>query len=249
MLSISQQKENKIEIPDVMLFKFRCLKYGLRALHERKLKIATLDSLNDPFEAMPFNATNSRVRGFLMHMKKEIGTQRGVLSFSWRWSNPVLWSHYADAHRGVCLGFGVPVVDSMNHNIFPVRYISRPLKLDSSFGWDQENAKINLDDEEQMENFAHALFFTKYTHWKYENEVRMLMDLGNKEGEHYFCPFCEDLKLWQVIVGAHCEVSPRELRLAMEGCDNAENIIVTFTKLSYREFKVIEDFSVPLSEI
>ena len=47
---------------------------------------------------------------------------RGVLCFSRGWHNPLLWSHYGDKHRGVCLGFDVP-----NAHIVHVSYNSSRL--------------------------------------------------------------------------------------------------------------------------
>jgi hypothetical protein len=50
-----------------------------------------------------------------------------MLCFSRDWHNPVQWSHYADKHRGICLGFDVP--DSL---LVPVQYTKEPPKLN----WD-----------------------------------------------------------------------------------------------------------------
>jgi len=41
-------------------------------------------------------------------MKNELAQERGLLRFSRDWHNPVLWSHYASRHTGLCLGFDVP---------------------------------------------------------------------------------------------------------------------------------------------
>jgi len=40
----------------------------------------------------------------------ELNDIAGVMCFSSTWKNPVMWSHYADQHRGICLGFEVPDV-------------------------------------------------------------------------------------------------------------------------------------------
>jgi hypothetical protein len=31
-----------------------------------------------------------------------------LLCFSADWSHPLIWAHYSDKHRGLCLGFEIP---------------------------------------------------------------------------------------------------------------------------------------------
>ncbi len=42
------------------------------------------------------------------------------------WSNPVIWAHYGDKHRGLCLGFEVPEMhgDPENDESHHVNYIA-----------------------------------------------------------------------------------------------------------------------------
>jgi len=70
---------------------------------------------------------------------------KGLLCFSRHWHNPVLWAHYADSHKGLCLGFDVPDGDR------DVAYVERPIKL------------THLDL-----SVADSMLFTKYEHWRYE---------------------------------------------------------------------------------
>jgi len=52
-------------------------------------------------------------REFLRWTKERLIGKLGLLCFSRNWHNPVLWSHYADKHRGICPGFDADDVVSV----------------------------------------------------------------------------------------------------------------------------------------
>jgi hypothetical protein len=78
-------------------------RYALSALALRRLKIARLAELNDPFELLAVDAETPLHREFFRRVKEKINATHGVLCFSRSWKNPVLWGHYADKLRGVAL--------------------------------------------------------------------------------------------------------------------------------------------------
>jgi Protein of unknown function (DUF2971) len=109
-----------------------------------------------------------------------------------------LWSHYADKHRGMCLGFDVPQ------------------KLAEKVDYKEERIIIeNVEQLEQKrdlladENFIKRLRRTKYEGWQYEDEYRVFVSLKGmlKEEDLYFCPFGDNLRLIEVILGARCTLS------------------------------------------
>jgi hypothetical protein len=83
-------------------------KYAIEDLERRRLKIARLDDLNDPFELMSCELPTPAHREAFQHYKASVARRYGALCFSRAWKNPVLWSHYGDKHKGICLGFDVP---------------------------------------------------------------------------------------------------------------------------------------------
>jgi len=85
--------------------------------------------------------------------------------------NILMWSHYADNHRGVCLEFSLENWDEMNKAILPVCYAARRplLRLD------QQNF-----DKGQL---IHAIALTKDRSWCYEREWRAL---GATRGKYKF---------------------------------------------------------------
>src|SRR5436305_495874 len=125
--------------------------YGLQDVRKRRLKIATLDELNDPFDFFGADLGDPADRKKLAIARKSIGQKFGLLCFSERWDNPVLWSHYAEKHRGVCLGFEIP-----DHLLGRVTYANRRFKLQP----DPLKAS-GAPDNDSIEK----LMFTKYSHW------------------------------------------------------------------------------------
>jgi hypothetical protein len=151
-----------------------------------------------------------------MASKEQIGRNRGLICFSQRCNNPVLWAHYADSHKGLCLGFDVP--DDLP---FTVSYINSPMKL-----------KLDQTTASQM-------LFTKYDHWAYEEEVRVWAVLDEKSGSHYFHKFGPQLLLTEIIVGAACSVSKGKVLDAL--ARNQHAIAIWKTRPAYDSFRMVPD--------
>lgn len=159
-------------------------------------------------------------------MKKELSKSHGLLCFSKNWRNPVLWSHYAESHTGICLGFDIP-----DEILGEVNYSPSRLEVDDSV-WINPNLVPPKE--------AQKLLFTKYEHWQYEDEVRCFVTLEEKETQSglYFAEFSDDLKLTSVIVGANSEISRAILSDALG--DLEPSVKCTKARLAFKSFKVVE---------
>ena len=105
------------------VYKFLPEEWARDNIEKQRIKISRFCDLNDPFELSPFDLSNGDQRDALIHARKEFsGGGRGLLCFSFKWSNPLLWAHYADKHKGICLGFDLPDKD-----IRHVAYVSTRL--------------------------------------------------------------------------------------------------------------------------
>jgi hypothetical protein len=82
-------------------------KFGLQAIRRQRLKIARITELNDPFEFLQVASANPKTRARYQYVKRALSAYMGLLCFSESWRNPVQWSHYAQSHKGVCLGFDI----------------------------------------------------------------------------------------------------------------------------------------------
>jgi hypothetical protein len=207
------------------VYHFLDAKYGLDDLRRRRLKIATLNELNDPFELFGVDLGDASLRHAFQVMKEELSKNRGLLCFSRDWRNPVLWSHYADRHKGLCLAFEV-----RDEDIGPVHYSRKRLVVDvESF---QNVQQLSIDAVIQF-------LFTKYSHWRYENEIRGFVTLEDRDPEtgFFFADFSESLRLVGVVVGAQSSITRKELDNALG--DLQSSVEVFKARLSFRTFRVV----------
>ena len=135
--------------------------HGISSIALSRLKVARISDVNDIFELFAVNCINQQVRTALKAFKATQDAKLGLLCFSEQWKNPVLWSHYADSHRGICLGFDI------HSSLHPtkVQYVTKKLRVDP----DECGAPHGIAIPEEVQEL---LFVTKFTHWSYEEEVR-----------------------------------------------------------------------------
>ena len=152
--------------------------------------------------------------------KKEMTARYGLLCFSKHWHNPVLWSHYAEKHRGLCLGLEVD-----ENRLQAVRYvIERP----------------TLPIPPKLED-AQKLLFVKYRDWTYEEEWRgwIRLDERDKQTGFYFYPFDGIVQLREVIAGPLCVVSEAKINGVLR--DYKDKISVIKARLAFKTFRVVKN--------
>lgn len=201
--------------------------YGLENLKKRRLKIATIPDLNDPFELLCVDLSDKDIRSGMRNWRRELGAKYGILCFSKTWRNPVQWSHYADRHRGLALGFDVPLGYAMDVNYKEQRSKEEVRELLSG--------KSTLKKQEMMQKFLS----TKYAHWSYEKECRIFINLEEKDESTglYFQDFSEILRLSEVIVGAESEVTRAQLREALG--ELSPQVGVRNARLAFKSYRVV----------
>jgi hypothetical protein len=209
----------------VQAFHFVSANHGLEDIRRRRIKVATLAELNDPFELMGADLGDPTARKNLSVARESIGKRMGLLCFSRHWHNPVLWGHYADRHRGLCLGF-----DVADEDIRPVTYASRRFALHGD--------PLKPSGAPDQESVA-KLMLTKYAHWRYEAELRAFVALDSAASEDgmFFSAFGVRLKLTSVIAGALSSVSRHEVVNALGPL--ASDVQVIKGRLAFRSFRVV----------
>jgi hypothetical protein len=121
--------------------------------------------------------TNKEAEAYLVRMlardiKDELDdefAQRGVLSLSATWSSALMWSHYADEHRGICVEYDT--TDQQHPNLGPVSYRApRAVKASDLVRWK------GRDDDAAKQRVIQTYFYAKSGEWKYEKEWRDVRD-------------------------------------------------------------------------
>jgi hypothetical protein len=160
-----------------------------------RLKLARFSDLNDPFELIAANFREREIRKIVRGFKSAFDAQTGLLSFSEDWAEPLLWSHYAAKHRGICLGFNIPrnLLEQVQYQDVRLR-----AKLDA-----------NADPLQLPDDLQQTLRCTKYRRWEYECEYRRFVPLESAtlEGRLHFVPFGPELELAEVVLGTGCVLS------------------------------------------
>src|SRR5229473_3068186 len=192
--------------------------HALEDIEKKRIRISEIDQLNDPFELWCVSQENRQLRPALRKYKKEMSERFGLICFCKQWHNPLLWSHYADKHRGMCLGFDVD-----DRALIPVNYVN-----------DRSALKMPLTKES-----ADELLFTKYLDWKYEEELRNWFQFDNREDGHYFYPFDGFVQLTEVIAGPLCTETEDRINEALK--DYPKRVSVIKARLAFKTFRVVKN--------
>ena len=95
---------------------------------------------------------------------KDFKTTAGICCFSKSYKNPLMWSHYADKHAGICLGFNITPNSVAEFTILEVSYIDQIIPISY-----YKNTPLV---------FMYWIF-TKSNIWSYEEEVRAVYNKKN----------------------------------------------------------------------
>lgn len=107
----------------MLIYHFLSTNWALEAIRNQRLKVSKFDKLNDPFELYAVELTSSSRRREFRAWKREMTKQFGLMCFSKRWRSPLLWSHYADRHKGVAIEVEVPDKYIAKVNYHPERLL------------------------------------------------------------------------------------------------------------------------------
>lgn len=184
----------------ITLFRFRNIdKYLLKSLINSAIYFARPNSLNDPFDCRVdiLNAFENAIKrippqeaehfkklrvmsNFLGKLQLDL-EQLGVCSCTLELNNSLLWSHYGDNHRGICLTYSFPeefFTDNSSDilGISSVEYGINPLS-----DWFVQNALNHSSFNDFGMSLLKKALTVKAKIWDYEKEVRIIR---RTEGEH-----------------------------------------------------------------
>jgi hypothetical protein len=109
-------------------------------------------------------------------------SRTGILCFGEDQGQILMWSHYAEGHQGVCLGFKTD--NEFFNGVREVKYASR--FPDLSFFPKAARALAQEQSSADLLRFFDDLLLTKALEWKYEGEWRLIRQEINGNGVHSF---------------------------------------------------------------
>jgi len=193
-----------------------------KVISKQRLKVSMLDDLNDPFELKSAFFSNKKSRQMAKNFKKDMADRFGILCFSKVWRNPVLWSHYANRHKGAAIEFEI------NDKIaLPIRYRKNRYQLKSNI----QNRKFGKKDIE-------GIWLTKYQDWAYEEEVRVILEKKEcvKENGFLFKNLDAEIVLKGLILGALCQIDITSIENALP---TKKSISVMKARLAFQSFDIV----------
>lgn len=171
-----------------MLYKY----YSNQSIHAFEnikngvISFTPLVTLNDPLEGLGtynYNTTEDAQRFWncissnapkLLEENLSRGT-RDMLNFKHRifstskeCTNSLLWAHYANSHKGFCIGYEKTSIQNVTDNIHDVSYcVKRPY--------------IDVNKPDELIN----LLYVKSKVWSYEKECRAVYSLKDSDVSHF----------------------------------------------------------------
>jgi hypothetical protein len=164
----------------------------------------------------------------------------GIYCTSAKHDNLLMWSHYADQHKGAVIEFRPnKEKDSVFLASRPVTYSQeRPLMYRSAKDMIRRSMLLTL--EAATKEIVDSLIYTKASDWNYEEEIRLVIPDYIPEGtEHNLLGFHAE-ELATVILG--CRM-PVEQRLALARAASALNpdAAIQVSSMSPRDYGLVFD--------
>lgn len=170
-----------------------------------------------------------------------------VACFSKNKNSLLMWSHYADSHKGVCLEF-----EYDSKYFYDVIYDEKVAEFDVMAGLQAALASAILGKKEYDQlslDLTLKPFYTKSIEWKYEEEVRGVFHAKESpdvaisvDASHYYLPMPKPKRIY---IG--CRAFNTEDPILMKKLNrllfraNRLRIDVVFLKQSQNEYKLIPD--------
>jgi hypothetical protein len=207
-----------------VFYHFLSSNHAIHDLERGILRVSLIDDLNDPFEIMPyFSKENRKHYNNFLKIRQSFAEEYGIICFSMGYSNPLLWGHYGDKHKGIALGLNI-----LHHELIEVEYHKKRLEIPFS--------NINVNDSKSIMS---DLIQIKYKTWEYEQERRIIVKLKDCAliDENYFISLKDNFEVAQIILGSKFTYNEKDLM----NLSKRYGAKIIPTKLAKRSFEIDED--------
>lgn len=160
----------------------------------KRLYAAIYTELNDPMEGLYYYHNNINRQDFIDKMKNGKETLR-VCSLSKSHKNSLMWSHYANEHKGVVIKLQI---DNPEYEVKNISYTGIPNVYD-----------VNEYDISEVIR----VLSQKHEVWKYEEEVRAFVRAFRKEDKYMTGINVEEIFLGTRIDNLHKDLIKKLVRV------------------------------------
>lgn len=171
-----------------MLYKYYSneSKYAFDNIEKEIINFTPIESLNDPFEGIgayvyPITTEEKDYWDLVSPDTPKILSEStikliyNIANFRFRifsssndYDNPLLWAHYANSHKGFCVGYNKSDIKGLQCTLQDINYES-------------ELYSINDTSLEEIKK----LLYVKSDKWRYENECRAVYELHGEDVEYF----------------------------------------------------------------
>ena len=217
------------------LYHYLEARWALDDIRRRRLKLSTIEDMNDPYEGFCVCSDHEGMQAALEKTQWEFVNKYIALCFSLSPNNILMWSHYGEKHKGICLGFDVR--DELTR---PVEYVHDVQTVGNMFVARREDFPVG-----EGIKIGDQMLGAKYAGWGYEQEVRIHLDRNEKDEEtgQYFREFSEALVLKEVIAGVRFPYSKKLIHDALSGYSGQEEVTILKARRSTKKFEIVLDES------
>ncbi|WIH83375.1 DUF2971 domain-containing protein [Brachyspira pilosicoli] len=157
------------------LYKYRNFDFGIELLqNEEKIRMSDPKYFNDPADP-PIKLDND-----LLNNIESIISRVKIASLSGNNKNILMWSHYADSHKGICIEYDFSKItndDPFKNKICILKkvvYKEYINFINSYFNIKYSPYYENADNRIEKSPPFLYLFYLKYIDWAYEDEYRII---------------------------------------------------------------------------
>lgn len=207
----------------ITLYKYVPLEYLEETIRNQRLYLNDGRNLNDPFELLvtdKVNKTNRFIDG--LH----------ILCLTNNYRNKLIWSHYAESHRGACLTIKVPrkIVRSV---VYTTKRIYEDSDIDEILKIGMKGRpKKSRDDDYSSLSLNEKIAYVKDKKWAYEKEFRIVFgskdenELIHEDGKWFL-----KVKITNIYLGINFDYKKEGNENILKLCEK-ENIKITRMILS-----------------
>lgn len=168
----------------MILYKYCSADMAKKILETNKVAFRFASDFNDPFELLSaYSHIDDGARRFFLD--QNLVCSFLITCFSRTPVQPLMWAHYANDHKGVCIGFDVRADDfiSESKNVVPVQFGSVVYTTNPPNKLALQNQPTLAESITHFDasnfDFIRKAFLQKSTHWAYEEEVRWVVKMSD----------------------------------------------------------------------